>query len=148
MAPSKQAVISDAEMLARLRLIRSENVGPVTFRHLLNRYKTAQAALQALPEIAARGGMQQRIRICSAATANADITAIVSLVIVLWHGKANRVRIKYPHLLSAVRHVVPCSHSLAHLMCALSFLYISTLTLSRMGIMYLTNPRNEPTLRA
>ena len=37
MAPSKQAVISDAEMLARLRLIRSENVGPVTFRHLLNR---------------------------------------------------------------------------------------------------------------
>jgi DNA processing protein len=75
MAPSKQAVISDAEMLARLRLIRSENVGPVTFRHLLNRYQTAQAALQALPELAARGGMQRRIRICSAATANAEIAA-------------------------------------------------------------------------
>ena len=62
-------------MLARLRLIRSENVGPVTFRHLLNRYQTAQAALQALPELAARGGMQRRIRICSAATANAEIAA-------------------------------------------------------------------------
>jgi DNA processing protein len=75
MAPSKQAVISDAEMLARLRLIRSENVGQVTFRHLLNRYQTAQAALRALPELAARGGMQRRIRICSAATANAEIAA-------------------------------------------------------------------------
>ncbi|WNO54726.1 DNA-processing protein DprA [Stakelama saccharophila] len=40
---------------ARLRLIRSANVGPVTYRHLIARFGSAQAALEALPELAARG---------------------------------------------------------------------------------------------
>ncbi|MEN3791299.1 DNA-processing protein DprA [Fulvimarina sp. MAC3] len=39
-----------------LRLYRSENVGPVTFRQLINRYGGAEATLEALPELAARGG--------------------------------------------------------------------------------------------
>lgn len=41
---------------ARLRLIRSANVGPVTYAHLVERFGTAEAALEALPELAARGG--------------------------------------------------------------------------------------------
>jgi len=41
---------------ARLRLLRSANVGPVTFRQLIARYGTAEAALEALPMLAARGG--------------------------------------------------------------------------------------------
>lgn len=41
---------------ARLRLIRSGQIGPVTYRQLVARFGTAQAALDALPELAARGG--------------------------------------------------------------------------------------------
>lgn len=47
---------SDSERLNRLRLIRSENVGPVTFRQLVHRYTTAEEALEALPMLARRGG--------------------------------------------------------------------------------------------
>ncbi|NIJ21960.1 DNA processing protein [Sphingomonas naasensis] len=41
---------------ARLRLLRSANVGPVTWRQLIVRYGSAEAALEALPMLAARGG--------------------------------------------------------------------------------------------
>ena len=41
---------------ARLRLIRSDNIGPVTYFQLLARFGSAQAALDALPDLAARGG--------------------------------------------------------------------------------------------
>lgn len=41
---------------ARLRLIRSANVGPITYRQLIARFGTAEAALEALPMLAARGG--------------------------------------------------------------------------------------------
>lgn len=41
---------------ARLRLIRSVNVGPVTYRQLIQRFGTAKAALAALPDLIARGG--------------------------------------------------------------------------------------------
>ncbi len=48
--------LSDRDRLAWLRLIRSENVGPVTFHRLIDRFGTAQAALDALPDLARRGG--------------------------------------------------------------------------------------------
>jgi DNA processing protein len=41
---------------ARLRLIRSANVGPVTYAHLIARFGSAEAAIEALPMLAARGG--------------------------------------------------------------------------------------------
>lgn len=44
------------EKLAWLRLIRTENIGPITFHKLLERYGTAQRALDALPDLAQRGG--------------------------------------------------------------------------------------------
>jgi DNA processing protein len=47
---------SPAERIARLRLARTERVGPVAFSHLLARYRTAARALEALPEIARRSG--------------------------------------------------------------------------------------------
>jgi DNA processing protein len=46
----------DEEQLARLRLIRSDNIGPVTFHQLLLRFGSGQAALAAIPDLAARGG--------------------------------------------------------------------------------------------
>jgi len=39
-----------------LRLIRSQNVGPVTFYKLLERFGSAQSALAVLPDLARRGG--------------------------------------------------------------------------------------------
>ncbi|MBB3953491.1 DNA-processing protein DprA [Novosphingobium sediminicola] len=43
------------EGLARIRLIRSPNIGPVTFGQLLRRFGDARRALDALPDLAARG---------------------------------------------------------------------------------------------
>jgi DNA processing protein len=48
--------LTDAQRFDWLRLIRSENVGPRTFRALLNSFGGAQAALRALPDLAKRGG--------------------------------------------------------------------------------------------
>ena len=44
------------EKLACLRLIRTPNIGPMTFSLLLQRYGSAIEALRAVPELAKRGG--------------------------------------------------------------------------------------------
>ncbi len=54
------ATLSQEEAFARIRLLRSPNVGPVSFRQLLRRYGNAAAALAALPDLAARGGAPYR----------------------------------------------------------------------------------------
>lgn len=64
----------DAERIAAIRLIRSENVGPVTFRDLLSHYGSARTALEALPELSRRGGRRQPIRICPQSEAEAEIS--------------------------------------------------------------------------
>lgn len=48
--------LSEAERRDWLRLTRTENVGPITFRQLVRRYGSAKAALEVVPELAARGG--------------------------------------------------------------------------------------------
>ncbi|MCC2981593.1 MULTISPECIES: DNA-processing protein DprA [unclassified Sphingomonas] len=45
-----------ADAFDRLRLIRTTGVGPVTYRQLLRRFGSARAALDALPDLAKRGG--------------------------------------------------------------------------------------------
>jgi DNA processing protein len=74
-APLPQAALDDAQRLACVRLIRSENIGPVTFRDLINRYGGAQRALAALPELAARSGRGKPLYICPVATAEAELEA-------------------------------------------------------------------------
>ncbi len=44
------------DRIARLRLIRTDGIGPVTYRQLLARFGSASAALDAVPQLAARGG--------------------------------------------------------------------------------------------
>jgi DNA processing protein len=44
------------DQVARLRLIRSDNIGPVTYFQLLARFGSASAAIDAIPDLAARGG--------------------------------------------------------------------------------------------
>ena len=48
--------LDEAERFARLRLARTDRVGPVSFRQLLDRYGTALRALDALPDLARRAG--------------------------------------------------------------------------------------------
>ncbi|MGO9787507.1 MAG: DNA-processing protein DprA [Stellaceae bacterium] len=71
--------LKDSERLDWLRLIRSENVGPVTFYQLLNRFGSAQAALAALPEIARRGGRSRPLGIGSKAEAEGEIADLEKL---------------------------------------------------------------------
>lgn len=65
-----------AERLAWLRLIRTENVGPVTFADLLRRFGTAEAALKALPRLARRGGRLADLRVCPPAEAEREMEAV------------------------------------------------------------------------
>jgi DNA processing protein len=69
------ASLSDKERLDRLRLIRSENVGPVTFRSLLRRFGSARAAIEALPELARRGGRSAPLRVGTVAQAEQELSA-------------------------------------------------------------------------
>lgn len=48
--------LSETERFARLHLARAERVGPVTFRQLLDRFGSATAALDALPDMVRKGG--------------------------------------------------------------------------------------------
>ena len=57
--------LTDEQRLDWLRLIRSDNVGPRTFRALVNHYGGARAALSALPGLARRGGAKGPARIAS-----------------------------------------------------------------------------------
>jgi DNA processing protein len=65
--------LTDEQRLDWLRLIRSENVGPRTFGALVQRYGSARAALNALPDLARRGGSARAIRICPLADAEREI---------------------------------------------------------------------------
>ena len=44
------------DLVARVRLIRSPSIGPVTYRQLIARFGSAQMALEAIPDLARRGG--------------------------------------------------------------------------------------------
>jgi len=59
-----QRILGEEERIDWLRLIRSDHVGPRTFRALLDHCGSAGAALEALPELARRGGAARRMRIC------------------------------------------------------------------------------------
>ncbi|MGB7409271.1 MAG: DNA-processing protein DprA [Pontixanthobacter sp.] len=48
--------LSQAEAFARIRLLRSPNIGPVTYAQLLARLGDAASALEALPDLGKKGG--------------------------------------------------------------------------------------------
>lgn len=67
--------LTDRQKLAWLRLIRSDNVGPATFRDLVNHFGSAEAALDALPELSRRGGATRSVRIASRVEAEQELEA-------------------------------------------------------------------------
>ena len=66
------------DLLARIRLIRSPSIGPVTFRQLLARFGSAEAALTAIPDLAARGGGRAPV-IASEGAARAEMERVEAL---------------------------------------------------------------------
>ena len=71
--------LTDEQRIDWLRLIRSDRVGPHTFRSLVNHFGSARAALDRLPDLARRGGASRPGRICSEADARAELAASKNL---------------------------------------------------------------------
>ncbi len=76
---NRAAALTERERFDRLRLARTETIGPITFRQLLARYDSASAALEALPDLAAKSGRKRRIRVCPANTAEQEQEALTAL---------------------------------------------------------------------
>jgi DNA processing protein len=80
---SESVQLTDEQRLDWLRLIRSPNVGPRTFRALINHFGGARAALQALPSLARRGGAKAAVEIYPRADAEREIAAAKKLGVAL-----------------------------------------------------------------
>lgn len=72
-ARRKGIALTDRQRIAWLRLIRSDNVGPATFRDLINHFGSAETAIEALPELSRRGGSTRSIRIATVGEAEREI---------------------------------------------------------------------------
>lgn len=98
-----QRLLSAAERLDWLRLIRSENVGPRTFFRLIERFGSAGAALSALPDLAKKGGRSKPIILCPKAVAEKELAA--------WEAVGARlvasVEPEYPALLASCDDAPP-----------------------------------------
>lgn len=68
-----KGALSDEERRDWLRLSRSENVGPSTFKTLLKRFRTAGEALRALPDLTRKGGLSRPPRIYGKEAAERDL---------------------------------------------------------------------------
>jgi len=73
--PAAGPRLSDRQRLSWLRLIRTQNVGPASFRELINRFGSAETALEMLPELMISGGARKIVRIPSIAEAEAELEA-------------------------------------------------------------------------
>nr|WP_303706209.1 DNA-processing protein DprA [Brevundimonas naejangsanensis] len=89
--------LSEAERFARLRLARTDRVGPVAFSQLLQRYGSAAHALDALPDlIRKRGRSGYAIPAPDAVEAELEAGARIGAQLILWGEAA------YPEALAAV----------------------------------------------
>ena len=64
------------DLTSWLQLARCENVGPVTFHQLLERYGTPEEALRALPELAVQGGLKRSLRLVSRAEIEKELASL------------------------------------------------------------------------
>ncbi len=68
--------LNDNERADWLRLIRSENIGPITFYKLLERFGTAESAIRNAPDLARRAGGKKPLTIASREVAEKEISAL------------------------------------------------------------------------
>lgn len=74
--PRDDLNVSDAERIAWLRLCRTENVGPITFYQLIDTFGSAENALNALPELAKRGGRKKPLIAASLSDAEREYATL------------------------------------------------------------------------
>ncbi len=101
--------LGDGERLDWLRLIRSENVGPITFHQLMTRFGSAQDALEALPDLARRGG-GSRLRVCPKSAAEKEMAALAKIGGRLIAG----CEPEYPRALAALADAPPLISVVGH----------------------------------
>ncbi|MGA7488477.1 MAG: DNA-processing protein DprA, partial [Xanthobacteraceae bacterium] len=95
--------LSDEQRIDWLRLIRSDHVGPRTFRALVNHCGDARAALAALPDLARRGGARGPARVQSRRNAERELEAAKSFgVRLIALGEPD-----YPHRLRMIDDAPP-----------------------------------------
>ena len=70
---------ADAEKVEWLRLYRSDGVGPTTFFRLLEHFGTATRALDALPDLARRGGARREVKVAPRSQAERELEALAKL---------------------------------------------------------------------
>jgi DNA processing protein len=75
MANKAELRLTDQQRFDWLRLVRSENVGPRTFRALITNCGGVGAALKALPELARRGGAKRPIRVATVEEVEKELIA-------------------------------------------------------------------------
>ena len=79
MAAATGRRLTDAQRIAWLRLLRSENVGPRSFRELINHFGGAAAALDALPDLARRGGRSRPVRLAGEDAAHEELERVAAI---------------------------------------------------------------------
>jgi len=99
--PETGLTLDAAQKLDWLRLIRSEGVGPRTFRGLLNRYGSAAAALKALPRLHRDRGLA--LHVCGVEEAQAELAAAARLGV----GYIGLGEAAYPKALAATDDAPP-----------------------------------------
>ncbi len=70
---------AEAEKIDWLRLYRSEGIGSHTFFQLIEHFGTAAKALEALPELAKRGGAKRAVRVAAPSVAERELEALAKL---------------------------------------------------------------------
>ena len=97
----KGTFIVPADAVSRLRLIRTDSIGPVTYRQLIARFGDAETALKALPDLARRGNRQLALHPESDALAELETAATLGAHL-LFLGTPD-----YPALLSGTETAPP-----------------------------------------
>ena len=103
--------LSRTERLDWIQLIRTKNIGPVTFRQLLTQYGTASAALEALPRLARRAGLKHPPPVYPRRAAQAELDEIDALggqIVALCEPE-------YPKALAATSDAPPLLFTRGHL---------------------------------
>lgn len=92
-----------SERLDRLRLIRTANVGPITYHQLLARYRSAADAIAALPGLSRRGGREIPIKPYSRTAAEEELRRLEHLGgALIVHGEPS-----YPPALASIDAAPP-----------------------------------------
>ncbi len=108
--PQNPRQLTDQDRFDWLRLIRSENVGPVTFWRLLKLYGSASKSLEMIPDLARRGGMKRSIKVSPEDAIASEIKRTEKAgVRLIACGEAD-----YPHLLANISSPPPLISCVGH----------------------------------